>query len=59
MDRYRTQWATQFFPAAELTRRNCRVSPTLGNALDMDLIVVSPKGVHFSVDAAVDGMVPG
>lgn len=50
MDRYRTQWAAQFFAAAELTRRNYRVSLTLGNAPDIDLMVVSPKGAHFSVD---------
>jgi hypothetical protein len=50
MDRYRTQWAAQFFAAAELTRRNYRVSLTLGNAPAVDLMVVSPKGAQFMVD---------
>jgi hypothetical protein len=48
--RYRTQWATQFFAAAELTRRGYLVSLTFGNAQVADLLVQSPNGNHFTVD---------
>ena len=48
--RYRTQWAAQFYAAAELTRRGYLVSITLGNAPVVDLLVVSPSGKHFMVD---------
>jgi hypothetical protein len=48
--RYRTQWAAQFYAAAELTRRGYLVSLTLGNAPVADLLVVSPSGKHFMVD---------
>ena len=48
--RYRTQWAAQFYAAAELTRRGYLVSLTLGNAPVVDLLVVSPQGKHLKVD---------
>jgi len=48
--RYRTQWATQFFAAAELTRRGYLVSLIFGNALASDLLVQSPMGSLFTVD---------
>jgi hypothetical protein len=48
--RYRTQWATQFYAAAELTRRGYLVSFTLGNAPVVDLLAVSPQNNHFMID---------
>jgi hypothetical protein len=48
--RYQTQWAAQFFAAAELTRRGYLVSLTFGNAPVSDLMVQSPMGKQFSVD---------
>lgn len=48
--RYRTQWATQFYAAAELTRRSYLVSLTFGNASVTDLHVQSPNGRLFTVD---------
>lgn len=48
--RYFTQWAAQFYAAAELTRRCYFVSLTLGNAPDCDLVVRSPEGTHFEID---------
>lgn len=48
--RYQTQWAAQFFAAAELTRRGYQVALTLGNAVYTDLMVESPSGHHFDVD---------
>src|SRR4030042_2373656 len=48
--RYRTQWAAQFFAAAELTRRGYLVSLTFGNAPVSDLLVKSPNGKQFTVD---------
>ena len=48
--RYKTQWATQFYAAAELTRRGYLVSLTFGNAAVSDLHVQSPDGVLFTVD---------
>src|SRR5690349_12310170 len=48
--RYKTQWATQFFAAAELTRRGYLVSLTFGNAAVTDLHVQSPSGALFTVD---------
>jgi len=50
LKRYRTQWAAQFYVAAELTRRGYLVSLTLGNAPVADLLVVSPRGKHFMID---------
>jgi len=47
---YFTQWASQFYVAAELTRRGYLVSLTLGNAPSVDLLVVSPSGKQFMVD---------
>lgn len=48
--RYKTQWATQFYAAAELTRRGFLVSLTFGNAAVTDLHVQSPGGKLFTVD---------
>jgi hypothetical protein len=50
LTRYRTQWASQFYAAAELTRRGYLVSLTFGNAPVSDLLVQSPTGKHFTVD---------
>ena len=49
MEKYHTQWAAQFYVAAELTRRCYTVSLTLGNAKGTDLLVESPTGECFSV----------
>jgi hypothetical protein len=47
----RTQWAAQFLAAAELVRRNCIVSFTMGNTTPMaDLMVGRPSGEQFWVD---------
>jgi len=48
--KYQTQWAAQFYAAAELTRRGYLVSLTLGNAPVADLLVISPDGRNFMVD---------
>jgi hypothetical protein len=48
--RYQTQWTTQFYAAAELTRRGYLVALTFGNALKTDLMVESPNGHHFTID---------
>ena len=48
--RYKTQWAAQFYAAAELTRRGYLVSLTFGNAPVSDLLVRSPNGKQFTVD---------
>jgi hypothetical protein len=48
--RYKTQWASQFYAAAELTRREYLVALTFGNAPVSDLLVQSPSGNHFTVD---------
>lgn len=48
--KYQTQWATQFYAAAELTRRGYLVSLTFGNAPSIDLFVESPSGQQFTVD---------
>jgi len=45
-----TQWAAQFFTAAELTRRGYLVTFTLGNSPEWDMLIVSPHGKHFGVD---------
>ena len=47
--RYRTQWTSQFYVAAELTRKGYMVALTLGNAPTTDLMVVSPSGKQFKV----------
>ena len=49
MGRYETQWAAQFYAAAELTRRGFLVSFTMGNAKRTDLLVTSPGGENFTV----------
>jgi hypothetical protein len=47
----RTQWAAQFLAAAELVRRHCIVSFTMGNSTPMaDLMVGLPDGRQFWVD---------
>lgn len=48
--KYQTQWAAQFFAAAELTRRGNLVALTLGNAQEADLLVVSPGKKAYRVD---------
>lgn len=49
--RSNTQWTAQFLVAAELCRRGCTVSFTMGNATPVaDLIVNSPSGRLFLVD---------
>lgn len=48
--KYQTQWATQFYASAELTRRDYLVSLTFGNAPVADILAVSPGGWHFMVD---------
>ncbi len=48
--KYQTQWAAQFYVAAELTRMGYLVSLTLGNAPVVDLLVVSPRQQHFEID---------
>jgi hypothetical protein len=47
---YHTQWAGQFYVAAELTRRGYYVTFTLGNAPRTDLLAASPKGRTFRVE---------
>ena len=47
---YQTQWAAQFYTAAELTRRGYLATFTLGNAPEVDLLCASPSGRHFSID---------
>jgi hypothetical protein len=47
---YFTQWAAQFFAAAELSRRGYMVSFPLGNAPLTDLQVTSPDGHSFPVE---------
>ncbi len=48
--RYQTQWTSQFYAAAELTRRGYLVSLTFGNARVADLLVQSPGGYTFTID---------
>jgi len=48
--RHHTQWAAQFYAAAELSRRGYLVSLTLGHAPETDLLVRSPKGAFLSVE---------
>ena len=50
MEKYHSQWAGQFYVAAELTRRGYCVAFTLGNAKRTDLIVTSPKNKCFRVE---------
>jgi len=48
--KYFTQWASQFYVAAELVRRGYLVSLSFGNAPVVDLLVQSPKGILFTID---------
>ena len=52
--KYRTQWASTFYAAGELTRRGYLVTITHGNAKFVDLLVQAPNGESFSID--VKGM---
>jgi hypothetical protein len=45
-----SQWAAQFFAAAQLSVRGYLVSLTLGHALGTDLLAHSPGGVSFGVE---------
>ena len=47
--KYQTQWASQFYVAAELTRHGYLVAFTLGNAPKIDLMACSPKGADFLI----------
>ncbi len=47
---YQTQWAAQFYVAAELSRRGYLIALTLGNAPRTDLIATSPSGKSFRVE---------
>lgn len=49
-NKYQTQWAAQFYAAAELCRRGHLVALTLGNAPRTDLLVVSPGETHYRVE---------
>jgi len=49
-DAHFTQWAAQFFVAAELTRRGYLISFPLGNAPATDLQVTSPAGNSFPLE---------
>ena len=48
--RWFTQWAAQFYVAAELTRRGYLVSLTFGHAPRVDIFAESPSGIPFMVD---------
>jgi hypothetical protein len=50
MRSYRTQWAAQFAVASELCKRDFRVSLTLGNNPEFDLMVMSTNKVPFPVE---------
>jgi hypothetical protein len=45
-----TQWAGQFYVAAELARREYIVTFTLGNVPRTDLIATSPAGKSFRIE---------
>jgi hypothetical protein len=45
-----TQWASQFYVAAELTRRKHLVSLPLGNAEEIDVMTMNPKGCPIVLD---------
>lgn len=47
---HQTQWAAQFGLASELCKRGYQVALTMGNHPVVDLMVVSPGGVGFSID---------
>jgi len=48
--RYFTQWAAQYYVAAELIRRGYLVSITLGNAPTVDIFAESHSGKAFMID---------
>jgi hypothetical protein len=48
--RYQSQWASQFFVCAELTRRGYLVSIPLGNAKFTDIHVETLEGKDFRID---------
>ena len=48
--KYQTQWASQFYAAAELTRRGYLVTLTFGNAKFTDLMVETPSGKVLFID---------
>ena len=48
--KYQTQWAAQFFAAAEICRRGHMVALTLGNAPQTDLVAISPAGNKYRVE---------
>lgn len=48
---HQTQWAAQFAVASELCKRGYQVALTLGNHPAVDLMVQSPKGIQFTIDA--------
>lgn len=51
LSRQNTQWTAQFAVAAELCKRGCEVSFTMGNCTPLaDLMVLSPGGRMFLVD---------
>ena len=47
---HQTQWAAQFAVASELCKRGYQVAFTMGNHPGIDLMVISPNGMPFSVD---------
>jgi len=51
LTRQATQWTAQFAVAAELCKRGCEVSFTMGNCTPLaDLMVLAPNGRMFLVD---------
>jgi hypothetical protein len=48
--RYHSQWAAQFYVAAELSRRGYVVAPTLGHAPATDLLAQTPTGQTFAIE---------
>jgi len=47
---YHTQWAAQFYAAAELSRGGYVVAPTLGHAASADLLAQTPTGHAFTIE---------
>lgn len=51
LSRQATQWTAQFAVAAELCKRGCEVSFTMGNCTPLaDLMVLPPDGQMFLID---------
>jgi len=51
LTRQATQWTAQFAVAAELCKRGCEVSFTMGNCTPLaDLMVLAPNGRMFLID---------